>query len=223
MSTKSAHNGGEDKDEYRIAIFDRGGGNMRADWADDVQITMVLAAMRPENSLAIAVSDATGLRINDVLSLRTDTVLRTNRPYVTDRKTGKSHQIRIPEDLRRRMLAQAGKVFIWPGRLNPDEHHRTPNAVYKDMARAVAVFRRSGLIESERHITPHTARKRAGVRAFRRGGWAAAAKMLQHQQSAAYTAIYALADVGVVHHGRKHKKSRRAAAQGGTKKRPAAH
>lgn len=183
---------------------------------------MVLAAMKPENALAIAVSDATGLRINDVLSLRTATVLRTNRPYVTDKKTGKSHQVRIPEDLRRRMLAQAGKVFIWPGRMNPDDHHRTQNAVYKDMQRAVAVFRRSGLIEPDRHITPHTARKRAGVRAFRKGGWAAAAKMLQHQQSAAYTAIYALADVGVVH-GRKHKKSRRAAAQGGIKKGSAAH
>lgn len=167
---------------------------MRADWASDVQIALVLAAMRPENALAIEVSDATGLRIDDVLSLRTDKILRTARPYVTDRKTGKSHQIYIPADLRRRMLAQAGKVFIWPGRLRPHERHRTRDAVYKDMERAVEVFRRSGKIEPDRHISPHTARKRAGVRAYSRGGIDAVAKLLQHRSEAAYTAIYAYAD-----------------------------
>ena len=190
---------------------------MRADWASDVQIALVLAAMRPENALAIEVSDATGLRIDDVLSLRTDKILRTARPYVTDRKTGKSHQVYIPADLRRRMLAQAGKVYIWPGRLQPHERHRTRDAVYKDMERAVEVFRRSGKIEPDRHISPHTARKRAGVRAYRRGGMDAVAKLLQHRAGAAYTAMYALSDQEPIRRRGKrakgHGKSSRAAAE----------
>ena len=190
---------------------------MRADWASDVQIALVLAAMRPENALAIEVSDATGLRIDDVLSLRTDKILRTARPYVTDRKTGKSHQVYIPADLRRRMLAQAGKVYIWPGRLRPHERHRTRDAVYKDMERAVEVFRRSGKIEPDRHISPHTARKRAGVRAYSRGGIDAVAKLLQHRAGASYTTMYALADQEPIKRRGKHagghsKRSRAAAA-----------
>lgn len=193
---------------------------MRADWASDVQIALVLAAMRPENALAIEVSDATGLRIDDVLSLRTDMVIRTARPYVTDRKTGKRHQIYIPADLRRRMLAQAGKVYIWPGRLRPHERHRTRDAVYKDMERAVEVFRRSGKIEPDRHISPHTARKRAGVRAYRRGGIDAVAKLLQHRAGASYTAMYALSDqepIGRrVKRAKGHGKSSRAAAAAGS-------
>ena len=192
---------------------------MRSDWASDVQIALVLAAMRPANALAIEVSDATGLRIDDVLSLRTDMVLRTARPYVTDRKTGKRHQIYIPADLRRRMLAQAGKVYIWPGRLRPHERHRTRDAVYKDMERAVEVFRRSGKIEPDRHISPHTARKRAGVRAYRRGGIDAVAKLLQHRAGAAYTAMYALSDQEPIRRGKRakgHGKSSRAAAAAGS-------
>ena len=181
---------------------------MRSDWASDLQITMILAAMLPENALAIEVSDATGLRLSDVLSIKTDMIVRTNRPYVTDRKTGKRHQIYIPKDLWGRMLAQAGKVYVWPGRIRPLEQHRTREAVYKDMQRAVEVFRRNGLVEPDRHISPHTARKRAGVRAFRRGGWDAAAKILQHERRAAVTAIYALSDKEDIN-ARRHSRSRR--------------
>ena len=174
----------------------KGGRSVRSTWLDDAAMRLVLAAMLPANRLALEVSDATGLRIDDVLSLKTDTITRTARPYVTDSKTGKSHRIYIPTELRTRMLQQAGKVWVWPGRVKPLERHRTRQAVYKDMVRAVAVFKRSMMIEQDKNISPHTMRKRAAVRAYERGGLEAAAQLLQHSPNdAAVTMLYALADV----------------------------
>ncbi|MCQ6425686.1 hypothetical protein, partial [Vibrio parahaemolyticus] len=73
---------------------------------------LILAAMMPANRLAIEVSLATGLRISDVLSLKTDKVRQTARPYVRDSKTGKLHRIYLPAELRHRMLAQAGTILV---------------------------------------------------------------------------------------------------------------
>ena len=169
---------------------------MRSSWLDDTAMRLVLAAMLPANRLALEVSDATGLRIDDVLSLKTDLVSRTARPYVTDSKTGKSHRIYIPAELRDRMLRQAGKVWVWPGRIKPNERHRTRQAVYKDMVRAVAVFKRAQQIEPNKNISPHTMRKRAAVRAYQKGGLDVAAQLLQHSSNdVGVTLLYALADV----------------------------
>ena len=169
---------------------------MRSSWLDDTAMRLVLAALLPANRLALEVSDATGLRIDDVLSLKTDLVSRTNRPYVTDSKTGKTHRIYIPAELRDRMLRQAGKVWVWPGRIKPNERHRTRQAVYKDMVRAVAVFKRAQQIEPDKNISPHTMRKRAAVRAYQKGGLDVAAQLLQHSSNdVGVTLLYALADV----------------------------
>ena len=169
---------------------------MRSSWVNDTQIKLILAAMMPENRLAVEVSEATGLRIDDVLSLKTDTISRTNRPTVADSKTGKRHRIYIPAQLRERMLKQAGKVWVWPGRLDPKGSHRTRQAVYKDMVQAAAVFRRSGQLDGVAGaVSPHTARKRAAVAAYQAGGLDAARKVLVHgDKDVGVTLLYALAD-----------------------------
>lgn len=190
---------------------------MRSSWLDDTAMRLVLAAMLPANRLALEVSDATGLRIDDVLSLKTDTINRTARPYVTDSKTGKRHRIYIPAELRKRMQQQAGKVWVWPGRLKPNEQHRTRQAVYKDMVRAVAVFKRSQQIEASKSISPHTMRKRAAVRAYQKGGLDVAAQMLQHSSNdAAVTLLYALADVQQPHKRRGRPRKQRGGKKGDT-------
>lgn len=167
----------------------------RSDWVNDDLCKLVLAAMMPPNRLALEVSDATGLRIDDVLSLKTELVERTPRPYVTDSKTGKRHRIYLPQELRERMLRQAGKVWVWPGRIEPHKRHRTRQAVYKDMLQAVAIFKRNGTMDSQTHASPHTMRKRAAVRAYHRGGLDAAADLLVHDENhSLVTMIYALAD-----------------------------
>lgn len=167
----------------------------RAGWMDDELCKAVLSVMMPANRLALEVSDATGLRIDDVLSLHTEDIRRTARPTVTDSKTGKRHQIYIPVQLRERMLQQAGSVWVWPGRLKPKTNHRTRQAVYKDMMQAVAIFKRNGTAPKDTHVSPHTMRKRAAVRAYHRGGLDAASNLLVHSDGdGIITMIYALAD-----------------------------
>lgn len=181
--------------ELTDAGLTTGGENMRSSWVNDDVMGLILAAMLPANRLAVEVSLATGLRISDVLSLKTDLVQRTQRPYVTDSKTGKTHRVYLPRELRERMLQQAGKVWVWPGRLHPLEQHRTRQAVYKDMAQAVQVMRRAQHVERQQSISPHSARKCAAVRAYQRGGLDAAAAMLQHDPDhPLVTMLYALSD-----------------------------
>lgn len=166
---------------------------MRSGWVDDDVFRLVLAAMMPVNALAIETSLYTGLRIDDVLSLKTETVRKTARPYVRDSKTGKTHRIYLPAELRARMLAQAGRLYIWEHRLDWTKH-RTRQAVYKDMRQAAEVFERNGKVKQ--HISPHSARKSAAVRAYKRGGLDAAQALLVHDEGhPLVTLLYALADV----------------------------
>lgn len=171
-----------------------GGDFVRTAWADDDIMRLVLSAMMPANRLAIQVSEATGLRISDVLALPTDKVRSGSRFSVRDSKTGKLHRIYIPASLRMALLVQAGPVWCFPHRTDRSKH-RTRQAVYKDMVRAVRVFRRNGRIPSGVVISPHSARKRAAVRAYHRGGLDAARVLLNHAESdAAVTLLYALSD-----------------------------
>lgn len=165
---------------------------MRSEWVDGDTLALVLAAMMPGNALAVEASLATGLRIDDVLALKTATVQRTARPYVRDSKTGKTHRVYIPCELRTRMLAQAGRVYIWEHRTDWTRH-RTRQAVYKDMRQAAGVYERNGRLGA--HVSPHSARKCAAVRAYQRGGLDAAAALLNHDlDHPLVTMVYALAD-----------------------------
>lgn len=165
---------------------------MRSDWIDEATLDLVLAAMMPGNALAMEASIATGLRIDDVLALKTATVQRTARPYVRDSKTGKTHRIYLPRELRERMLAQAGRLYIWEHRTDWTRH-KTRQAVYKDVRHAAAVFERTGRLRA--HVSPHSGRKVAAVRAYKRGGLAAAAALLNHDPGhPLVTLLYALSD-----------------------------
>lgn len=165
---------------------------MRSEWIDGDTMALVLAAMMPDNALAVECSLYTGLRIDDVLSLKTEVVQRTARPYVRDSKTGKTHRIYLPNELRARMLSIAGKVYVWEHRTDWTRH-KTRQAVYKDMRQAAAVYERNGRLKA--HISPHSARKCAAVRAYNRGGLAAAAALLNHDSGhPLVTLLYALSD-----------------------------
>ena len=155
---------------------------------------LILATMLPVNRLAVEVSLSTGLRISDVLSLKTETVQRTARPYVRDSKTGKNHRIYLTAELRTQLLAQAGSIWVFEGRLDPKKH-RTRQTVYKDMEHAVAVVKRAQQVDRGKNISPHSARKCAAVRAYQRGGLEAARAMLVHDPDhPMVTMLYALSD-----------------------------
>ena len=98
------------------------------------------------------VSLATGLRISDVLNMRTERL--AERMTVRELKTGKTRRIRLPVELLQRCLAQAGKVWVFEGRQDW-RRHRSRQAVYKDLKRAARLFR----LPAGLQVSPHTDRK----------------------------------------------------------------
>ena len=88
---------------------------MRADWVDPDALRLLLTAMMPANALAMEVAMSTGLRIGDVLAIRTEQA-RKPRFTIKEEKTGKARRIYLPRKLRERMFEQAGRFYVWEGR-----------------------------------------------------------------------------------------------------------
>lgn len=158
----------------------------RADWANGDVMGHILAALTYENRLAITVSLLTGLRIGDVLNLRSRDLLR-DRFTITEEKTLKRRTIRIPRELRDELLSIAGKIYVFENRVSARKH-RTRQAVYKDIKRAARAFR----IKS--NISCHTARKIYAVSEYKKDFSVARVKKLLNHSSEAVTMIYAIAD-----------------------------
>lgn len=159
---------------------------MQADYIDPEDMAHVLAALMPANALAIRASMATGLRIGDVLEMKTVDVIK-GRWTVREAKTGKTRRIRLPTVLQSAILAQAGHIYAFPGRID-GRRHRTRQAIYKDIRRAADAFR------LREHISPHTARKMYAVGALRQYGDIKKVQQLLNHDSEAVTLVYAMAD-----------------------------
>lgn len=167
----------------------------RADWLDRPAMGHVLAALMPANRLVMECCMATGLRVGDVLALKTADVQHGTRMTVREQKTGKSRRVYWPAELRLRMLQQAGRVWVFEGR-NDWRKHRTRSAVYKDLQRAARVFRASGVVPKGAQVSTHTGRKIRAVDEFRRtGSVGKVAALLNHDEGhSEVTLLYALAD-----------------------------
>lgn len=165
---------------------------MRAAWLDDDRMALLLTALMPDNRLALEVALVTGLRIGDVLALR-PADLRTQRPTITERKTGKHRRVYIPARLRELLLRGCGRYWVFEGRLDPKKH-RTRQAVYKDLRRAARLYRVDGQ-PIQPHISPHSTRKMYAVHDLQRHG--GDLRAVQHDMlhsDPAVTALYAYAD-----------------------------
>lgn len=162
----------------------------RTSYASREQMGHILAALMPPNALIVRVCMQTGLRISDVLELKTATL--KPRQTVREKKTGKTRRVIWTAPLYKQMQAQAGRVWVFECRTDPLKH-RTRQAVYKDIKRAARTFQRSGAISKSQNVGTHTARKYAAVTAYQRGGMKAAQKMLNHSDPM-ITRLYALAD-----------------------------
>lgn len=163
---------------------------MRTDAVNDDVMRGLLMALTPPNRLAILVSMTTGLRIGDVLSIKTSQVQR-GKFGVVEGKTGKRRQVRLGSALQQQILGTcAGKVWAFPGRLHPHTEHRTRQAVYKDLRRAAELFRLpAGLV-----VAPHSARKIYAVKEYRRTCDIRHVQRLLNHSSEAVTILYAMAD-----------------------------
>lgn len=161
---------------------------MRSGYIIKEELGHVLGALMPPNRLVCEISAATGLRVGDVLALKTEQVEQGRRFTVHEQKTGKTRRVYLPQDLHRRALAMAGHRYVFEGRLD-GKRHRTRQAVYKDLMRAAALFR------LKEHISPHTCRKVWAVNAYKAsGGDLKRVQKLLNHESEAVTMLYAMAD-----------------------------
>ena len=160
---------------------------MRADYCSESALETILVALMPPNRLAILVSLTTGLRIGDVLSMKTD-CLRKERFTIKEEKTGKTRRVRLSNELKDELFSQAGRFYVFEHRTDPKKH-RPRQAVYKDLARACELFRVKGV-----HISPHSARKIYAVSAYKRTCSLEQVRELLNHSSEAVTMIYAMSD-----------------------------
>ena len=160
---------------------------MRAEWYPKGEIVHILAALQPLNRLACEISLATGLRINDVLALRSSQI-KKQRFTVKEEKTGKTKNVYLPVDLQVRCLACCGQHYVFEGRLN-GKHHRTRQAVFKDLRRVVNLF------NIKQHITPHSMRKVYAVEEYKKHGDLKRVQRLLNHSNEAVTLLYAMANI----------------------------
>lgn len=161
------------------------------------QVDLVLAALTPVNRLVLRVMLHTGLRVGDVLALKTEQV--KPRFWLTEEKTGKRRFVGLPEDLRRDLLAQAGKVWVFEHRTDPAKH-RCRQAVWKDLKRAAKAFR------LRQNVGTHSARKVFAVDLLKKYGDIEKVRRALNHSRLEVTLIYALADAQLT---AKNKKPRR--------------
>lgn len=160
----------------------------RSDYIDEESFEILLKALMPQNRLALQVSLATGLRIDDVLHIKTEQ-LSKERFTVKEMKTGKRRRIRIPKALREECLRYAGRYYVFEHRLDQTKP-RTRQAVYKDLKRACKLFRVNGV-----QVSPHTARKIYSVGLFERYNSVDKVKEVMKHSDASVTLIYANSDI----------------------------
>jgi integrase len=136
------------------------------------------------NALIMRTALHTGLRIGDVLALRTAQL--GPRFWVTEHKTGKRRQIGLPEPLLSDIKNQAGEVWAFE---NPKTGRpQTRQAVWKDVKRAARALR------LPQNVGPHSARKVYAVELLTKYGDIARVKRALNHSSESITLIYALAD-----------------------------
>lgn len=160
---------------------------MRSQWICGEELRHVLMALTPENRLVCEVCLATGLRVGDVLALKTKNLVNSQKFTIKEQKTGKSRLVYIPKWLRDNLLQHAGRVWVFEGRLDPKKH-RTRQAVFKDLRRASKAFRITA------HVSPHSLRKVYAVAYFERTKSLEKVRKLLNHSSEAVTMLYAMAD-----------------------------
>ena len=170
-------------------------GSRRADWVDREAMGHVLVALMPENRLAVEIAMSTGLRISDVLSIKTEQIRDKkgnlggrNRITVRELKTGKNHRVYLPNELLRQMVMISGKYYVFEGRLSPKKH-RTRQAIAKDLLRARKILRTRNLV-----VSAHTARKIWAVEQTRDGKDLKKLQKMMNHSDPTITMIYAMAD-----------------------------
>lgn len=160
----------------------------KSDYLSPNTYTELYRVMQRDNVLAIRVSLETGLRIDDVLSLKWDSFVSAKKFTYRAQKTGKKGTKRLSSSLAAELSQRSNhkSEYVFPGRkLN---RHRTRQAVWKDIKKAAAMM---GVVLN---ACPHSARKTYAVELRKEKGLAEVQKELQHTDMTT-TMLYAFADM----------------------------
>ena len=157
---------------------------MKTEYLLNREVDEVLAMLMPGNALVTRVALHTGLRVGDVLALKSAQL--APRFWVTESKTGKRRQIGLPEPLLSDLKKCAGDLWVFPGK--DPKNHRTRQAVWKDVKRAAKALR------LPQNVGPHSARKVYAVELMQKYGDIERVKRALNHGSESVTLIYALAD-----------------------------
>ena len=158
---------------------------MKTDYLLHREVEHVLAALTPVNRVIMRVCMHTGLRIGDVLALRTAQI--APRFWVTEQKTGKRRMVGLPAGLLADMRKIAGEIWVFESPRDPKKH-RSRQGVWKDVKRAARAFR------LPQNVAPHSARKVYAVDLLAKYGDIERVQRALNHRSQSVTLIYAMAD-----------------------------
>lgn len=158
---------------------------MKSEFVEPELFEHLMWALTPENRLVCRVCMQTGLRVGDVVALRSDALKKSMT--VTEQKTGKKKRVTLPAALLRELQAQSGKFYVFEHRTD-ERRHRTRQAVYADIKRAAKAFR------LKENLTPHSLRKIYAVKIYQRTGDLEKVREALNHDSDSVTMIYAYAD-----------------------------
>lgn len=157
---------------------------MRTEYLLQNEVERVLALLMPANRLVMRVVLHTGLRVSDVLTLKTEQL--APRFWVRESKTGKSKMVGLPAPLLEDIRAQAGPVWAFPGMKKGT--HRTRQTVWADIKRAARACR------LPQNIGTHSGRKVYAVELMRKYGEIEKVRRALNHRYESVTMIYAMAD-----------------------------
>lgn len=157
---------------------------MTVDYLLQREVDLVLASLTPGNALVMRVALHNGLRVSDVLNLKTAQL--APRFWITEGKTGKRKQVGLPEPLLSDLKRHAGDYWVFPGK-DPGKP-RTRQAVWKDVKRAAKAMR------LPQNVGTHSARKVYAVELLEKYGDIDRVRKALNHDSIGVTLIYAMAD-----------------------------
>ena len=157
---------------------------MKTEYLLNREVDLVLAMLTNRNALIMRTALHTGLRVSDVLSIKTDQL--ATRFWVTESKTKKRRQVGLPEPLLSDIKKQAGGVWAFENPMTG--RPQTRQAVWKDVKRAAKAMR------LPQNVAPHSARKVYAVELLSKYGDIDRVRRALNHSSEAITLVYALAD-----------------------------
>ena len=170
----------------------KGGLLVRSDYIQTDTISHLLWALMPCDKIICEVALATGWRIDDILNIKTEQVvkaLKKKRPSITiiEKKTKKHSTKYLSKAILEQMFDISGRVFVFEGR-DDYRKHRSRQAVFLDLKRAAKRF------NLKISLSPHSLRKNYAVYLRQQGYSLTQIQEALNHDNALTTMLYAFAD-----------------------------